>query len=178
MVTQHQGEKSFSCKLCGRAFKGKGPGKWSYCSKECRTKNNTVQHARYVSKNRQHVNAYARERKLRIWGSSNRKIAIKAERLAAHKILALLGFSEIYHVSSVHWSFPFDIIATYQGERILLDVTTGMEKSITHQKRIAGALRMRFLILFVKPDLTAYYLATEVGSNYVTFRESELQEVA
>ena len=178
MVSWYQGERSFLCKLCGKPFKGKGPGTWNYCSKECRTKNNTAQHARYVSKNRQHVNAYVRERKLRIWGRSNRKIAIEAERLAAHKILPLLSFSEIYHVSSVHWSFPFDIIATYQGERVLLDVTTGMEKTIIHQKRIAGALRMRFLILFVKPDLTAYYLATKVDPDYVMFRESELREVA
>jgi hypothetical protein len=174
----YQGEKSFFCRVCGKPFKGKGPGKWSYCSKECRTRNNTAQHARYVSKNRQHVNAYARERKLTIRGRSNRKIAIKAQRLAAHKILPLLGFSEIYHVSSVHWSFPFDIIATYHGERILLDVTTRTEKSIIRQKKIAGALRMRFLILFVKPDPMTYYLSTEVESNYVKFRESELREIA
>jgi hypothetical protein len=36
---------------------------------------------------------------------------------------------------------------------------------------------MAFLILFVKPDLTAYYLATDVESDYVTPRESELREV-
>jgi hypothetical protein len=171
LASWYQGERSFLCKLCGKPFTGKGPGSWRYCSKECRTKNSTAQHARCVSKNRQHANAYARERKLRIWGRSNLEIAVKAERLAARDILPLLGFSEIYHVSPIHQSFPFDIIASYQGERILLDVTTGMEESIIHQKRIARALRMRFLILFVKPDLG-------VESDYVTVRKSELREVA
>jgi len=74
--------------------------------------------------------------------------------------------------------FLLTLLQLIKAKRILLDVTTGIEKSISRQERIAGALRMRFLILFVKPDLQAYYLATEVGSDYVTFRESELRKVA
>jgi hypothetical protein len=177
-VPQYLWKKSYVCKLCGTPFQAKGPGRWSYCSERCRTKNNTTRHAKYVSKNRSHIRAYVRERKLRTWGVSNRAIAAEAERVAAARILPRLGFSDICHLSLINSFFPFDIAANYQNERVLIDVTTAVGKSLRRQKIIAGALKMRFFVLFVKPDLRPCYLASSVESDCVTCRLRELREIA
>jgi len=134
-------------------------------------------HANYVSRNRKHINAYTKERSLRIWGKSSRHIAKDAETIAIMKIIPRLGFCETNHLSAINRSFPFDIVATLKGERVFIDVTTSLSKVIRRQKAIADALRMRVSILFVKPDLTSYFL-TSVESDSVRFRMSELREVA
>jgi hypothetical protein len=134
-------------------------------------------HANYVSRNGKHINAYTKERTLRIWGKSSRHIAKDAETIAIMKIIPRLGFREINHLSAINRFFPFDIVATLKGERVFIDVTTSLSKVIRRQKAIADALRMRVFILFVKPDLTSYFL-TSVESDSVRFRISELLEVA
>lgn len=134
-------------------------------------------HANYVSRHRKHINAYTKERRLRIWGKSSRRIAKDAETFAIMKIIPRLGFCEINHLSAINRFFPFDIVATLKDERVFIDVTTSLSKVIRRQKTIADALRMRVFILFVKPDLTSYFL-TSVESDSVRFRMSELREVA
>ena len=134
-------------------------------------------HANYVSRHRKHINAYTKERRLRIWGKSSQRIAKDAEAFAIMKIIPRLGFCEINHLSAINRFFPFDIVATFKDERVFIDVTTSLSKVIRRQKAIADALRMRVFILFVKPDLTSYFL-TSVESDSVRFRMSELREVA
>ncbi len=148
-----------------------------YCSAECRRKVNTAMHANYVSKNRKHVNAYTKERRLRIWGKSNMRIAKDAETLAITRILPQLGFRDIYHLSATNRFFPFDVVATSNNERVFIDVSTSTSKVIRRQKEIADALRMKTFILFVKPDLTSYLL-TPVESESVRFRMGEFRKVA
>jgi hypothetical protein len=176
-VRQYSWKRSYVCKLCGTPFPAEGPGTWCYCSETCRTKINTTRHAEYVSKNRSHIRAYGTERNLRTWGVSNRVIA-EAERFAAARILPRLGFSDICHLSLINSFFPFDLAANYQNERVLIDVTTAVGKSLRRQKIIAGALRMRFLVLFVRPDLRSCYLASRVESDHVTCRSRELRKIA
>jgi hypothetical protein len=134
-------------------------------------------HANYVSKNRNHVNTHTKERRLRVWGKSSRRIAKDAETFAILKIIPRLGFSEINHLSAINRFFPFDIVATLNDERVFIDVTTSLSKVIRRQKAVADALRMRVFVLFVKPDL-ASYLLTSVESDTVTFRMGELRKVA
>ena len=114
---------------------------------------------------------------MRVWGKSNHQIASQAELLAVSKILPQLGFSEVYHLSSVNYFFPFDIVATFRNERVLVDVTTGMGKSLKRQRIIAGVLRMKFFVLFVKPDLKAYYLSKEDSDN-VSYHTGEVRRIA
>jgi hypothetical protein len=177
LVTQYPRKRPIACKMCGNTFLARGPGKWSYCSDICRRRNSTNQHARYVSRNRSHVRAYSLERKRRVWGTSNRSIAAAAERIAASKVLPQLGFSEIYHLSTLNSFFPFDIVATLQDERVLVDVTTGAGKSLRRQRGIANALRMKSFVLFIKPDLESYYL-TEVDSDHVAYHKDGLKRIA
>lgn len=98
--------------------------------------------------------------------------------MAVLTILPRLGFTEIYHLSESNRFFPFDIAATFKNGRLLVDVTTGTEKSLRRQKVMASALRMKFVILFVKPDLKSYQLVSRFESDYVAIRLGELRKIA
>lgn len=175
---RYEGSRKNFCKLCAKQFQASGPGTWSYCSNECRKKVSTAQHARYVAKNRAHIRDYVRERKQRIWGKSDRLIAIEAEKLAVSRILPGLGFSEISHLSNLNSFFPFDIVATFHGEKVLVEVTTGMAKTLSRQRIIANALGMSIIVLFISPDLRLFFLSSKVESNYVAFRRGEIRRIA
>jgi hypothetical protein len=166
LKTQRERQRSFVCKLCNKPFLGKGPHMMTHCSKGCLTKVNTAQHARYVSRNRAHIRDYARERKHRIWGESKRLIAAEAERIAASRVLPKLGFSEICHLSTLNRFFSFGLTASFKGERVLVDVTTGIAKSLRLHASMASALRLRFFILFVSLDLKFCFLTSRVESRY------------
>jgi hypothetical protein len=120
---------------------------------------------------------YTKERRLRVWGKSSRSIAKDAETFAVLKIIPRLGFYEIDQISAINRFFPFDIVATLNDERVFIEVTTSLSKVIRRQKAIADALRMRVFVLFVKPDLTSYFL-TSVESDTVSFRMGEFRRVA
>jgi hypothetical protein len=86
------------------------------------------------------------------------------------------GFKEIYHASIVNRFFPFDVVATLDSQRVLIDVTTGMSKSIvrTGQQQLADALRMPLYILFVKPDFSKYQLKACPRCKTVAMHITEL----
>jgi hypothetical protein len=134
-------------------------------------------HARYVSRNKEHVSIHIKERRLRILGKSSRQIAKEAETFAIAKILPRLGFCEINHLSAINKFFPFDIIAILNGERVFIDVTTTWSKMIRRQRAIVDAIRMRVFILFIKPDLASYHI-TPAESDFASLRLSELRKVA
>jgi hypothetical protein len=115
-------------------------------------------------------------RKLKNWGESTREIASTAEVFAIEKILPKLGFSELYHASSFNRFVPFDTIATYGMQRVLIDVTTGASKSVMHNfaHPIAEALRLPLYILFIRPDFSKYQLTLCTGAKTVQTHLSEL----
>ena len=164
------------CRICHRIVVSSGHGKLAYCSPECRRRANTISHSRFVAANRVHVNRYSRERRIRFWGISSPELAEKAERLAMEKILPRLGFTELYHASAIKRYVPFDLIATYQGNRVLVDVTTGVTKAIGQnaQQSFADALRMPLYVLFVKPDFTKYQLILSSGSRTLSVQAKAL----
>ncbi len=168
--------KISTCKTCGRNFLKKVKNKVSYCSSGCRRRANTLTHGRYVAANRIHINEYVRKRKLAIWGESNSEIALEAENIALDRILPRLGFTDLYHASSVNRFVPFDVVATRKGERVLIDVTTCVSKSLRKKPElsIAEALRMPLYILFVKPDLSKYQLALANGAKTLQVNVKEL----
>jgi len=161
------------CRTCGTEF---DIPSWRsrYCSKQCKTKSETARHTRYVNNNRQHIRDYLRNWRHARWGESNAEIARKAERLALEKILPSLGFAEVYDVTRVRRFMPFDFIGTWNGERVLVDVTTSISKTGSMHRsaiEIANALGMRLLTLFVKPDLSSFHLADSTKVTYVRFKE-------
>jgi hypothetical protein len=120
-----------------------------------------------------------RARKARVWGESSPEVAFRAERLAMEQVLPKLGFTELYHASLVNRFVPFDVVATYNRRRVLVDVTTAISKcvSLKRQQSLAEALRMPLYVLFVKPDLTRYQLRSCDGSRSIQAHLAELATV-
>ncbi len=114
-----------------------------------------------------------------MWGESSSVIASRAEIFAVERILPNLGFSELYHASAIKRFVPFDIIATYRGRRVLIDVTTGVSKAIAQnfQQSFAEALRMPIYVLFVKPDFSKYQLTLCEDSKTIDMHVAELVTV-
>jgi len=164
------------CKTCGRVGFFDNLRRRHYCSPRCRRIANTASHRSYVMQNRAHMKAYIRARRLQIWGSSTKEIATKAEILAIERILPRLGFSELFHASALKRYVPFDIVASLDGKRVLIDVTTGVSKSVVAnaQQLFADALRMPMYVLFVKPDLSKYQLKLYEGSKTVQMHVADL----
>ena len=167
------------CGTCGKVFIATGKRKRFYCTQACKRKSLTAQHSRYVSHNRAHINEYVKARRIRIWGESNPQIAQNAEKFAMETLLPGLGFTELYHASAINRFFPFDFIATYQGQRVLVDVTTGVSKKLvsTYQQSLAEALRMPIFVLFVKPDFSKYQLTLGTGLKTVQMHPAELVSI-
>ncbi len=168
------------CRTCGTVFVGTGGrGKRFYCSGPCRRQSQTARHRRYVSHNRLRLAEYVKARKLRLWGESNCEIARQAERLAVDKILPKLEFTDLFHASVVSRYFPFDVVGTHEGRRVLIDITTAVSKSLegTNQLLIGDALGMKVYVLFVKPDFTKYQLVPCHGSKSAQMHITELVSV-
>ena len=141
--------KQYNCMLCGSVFYRSGRGRWALCSEACKRQINTIRHRRHVEKNRAKVNESTRRRKLRRWGASDAETAKRAEQLTLEKIMPRLGFSDIFDATAVRRFVPADFVATHPGgERVLVDVTTGMVKSGQYHRSalsLAIALGMRRL---------------------------------
>jgi len=155
-----QGRTVF-CKICGKPFYVLHGYRYRYCSDACRLKGKAIIHRGYVSKNKKHLNEYAKQRREGIWGTSNREIGKSAELHALNKLLPLLGFTEIYHVSPIRRFVPFDFVATLRGVRVLIDVTTTISKGGSWNRTallLARALGMPLIIVFIKPDLSGYMM--------------------
>ena len=135
-----------------------------------------ARHRIYVASHRIHVKELTKAWKKRIWGESSPEIAMRAEKFAMERILPRLGFIELYHASTVKRFVPFDLIATYNGQRVLIDVTTAVSKTLvkSFQQSFADALRMPLYVLFVKPDFSKYQLTLCQGSKTVHMHIAEL----
>ena len=86
----------------------------------------------------------------------------------------MLGFTKLCHASTISHFFPFDFVATYKSKRVLVDVTTGVSKDLTHtgQYSLAEALKMPIFVLFVKPDFSKYQLSLADGSKTIQMHVS------
>jgi len=168
--------KRSECKTCGKWFTASGKRRQSYCSRACKRASLTARHRRYVSEHREQVNEYQRTRRLKNWGSSTPEVARAAEIFAVGKLLPLLGFSDFYHASAHNRFVPFDVVATCNGKRVLIDVTTGVSKSPMQNFTfpLAEALKMPYYILFIRPDFSKYQLTRYSGSGTVQVHLSEL----
>jgi hypothetical protein len=110
------------------------------------------------------------ERKMRrLWGGApeldfpheGRQYGKSIEKYALQFILPKLGFSEIYDCTLLSNQFFFDFIATYEGQRVLLDVTARVRAYVPQKINLANALRMRCFLLFVSPKFDGRYYLCE-----------------
>jgi len=168
--------KRSECRTCGKWFTASGKRKLSYCSRACKRASMTARHRRYVSEHREQVNEYQRTRKLKNWGSSTPEVARTAEIFAVESLLPRLGFSDFYHASAHNRFIPFDVVATCDGQRVLIDVTTGVSKPPMQNFAfpLAEALKMPYYILFIRPDFSKYQLTRYSGGRTVQMHPSEL----
>ena len=94
------------------------------------------------------------------WGSSGLKqgeVGTRASKVGrsfeqrALLTLEKLGFSDVEWVSARIQSFPFDFIATKDGERVLADATVKIRCRSHTKLWLAKSLGMRLFILHVSP---------------------------
>jgi len=113
---------------------------------------------------------------LKNWGSSTPEVASAAEIFAVERLLPQMGFTDFYHASAYNRFIPFDIVATCNGQRVLIDVTTGVSKAPMQNFAfpLAEALKMPYYILFIRPDFSKYQLTRYSGGRTVQMHLSEL----
>lgn len=86
------------------------------------------------------------------------------EQVARETILPAEGFTEVDDWSEWSNQFLVDFIATWNGERVLVDITAKISAYVPAKKRLARSLRMRLFILHVSPrEPTTYWLAEPEG---------------
>jgi hypothetical protein len=82
----------------------------------------------------------------------------KAEKFALETILPGLGFTEIVDFTNYSSQFYIDFVATYNGERVLVDATIKLSAYAIKKVKIADALRMPLYIVHVSPNNSLFYL--------------------
>jgi hypothetical protein len=83
-------------------------------------------------------------------------------------------FPKPYNMVQIRRFVPFDLVATYKSERVLIDGTTRRCKSGYHAKtaiEFAKALRMRLFILFIKPDFSMCHIRDAADGYHSMLKE-------
>lgn len=131
---------------------------------------------RYVMDNR----ASRRRQKLSyvrsLWGSTGSVSGDPGEKIAkigrlyeaqSVPLLQSIGFSDIYHVSIEIPAFPFDFIATKDGRRVLLDVTTRVWCRTQPKFKLAGLMGLNLYIVHISPaDPETFYVHQPRTGSY------------
>ena len=166
-----------ACAVCKKRFIPSGQGRHTLCSDLCERARIAWWHKRYAKMNQVHLREYAKAYKLRVWGKSSPEVGLGAELLALERILPSLGFGDIFHASRAYRFSPFDFIATFEGRRTLVDVTTCNSRSgapYRKRKQLADALGMRLFVLFVRPNMSGFVLKTATENGTVSCNQKEL----
>ena len=165
--------KQIQCCLCDKVITKKlsdtlkpktgRPWKRNYCSRDCYNRERANQHlevkARWLNFQRQ------------VWGTTelnrmdvgkSKIVGRKGEILARDRHLPAEGFTDIIDFSSLNNQFFIDFVATYNGERVLVDATVKLKAYIPKKIRLANALSMRLFIIHVSVTDTSLYFLHEV----------------
>lgn len=168
-----------SCHQCGDTVKKKPseaapkgrPWKHAFCDASCHNKWRADQHN--ATKRKWLI--FQRE----VWGTTeierfevgkSKAVGRIAEINALSSILPNLGFSEIDDFSNYSNQFFVDFIATYNGERVLVDSTIKLKAYIPEKAYLARSLRMRLFILHVSLKNPNLYWLNEVPDGRVVVR--------
>lgn len=106
-----------------------------------------------------------------VWGTTEigrsdpskaRGVGRTAEIIARDLILPKEGFSDIYDLSGMSNQFFIDFVASYKGERVLVDATIKLKAYFPEKAALAAALRMRLFIIHISPKSKDVYFLHEV----------------
>lgn len=98
----------------------------------------------------------------RKWGTLAEKYAIS--------IMPSLGFMEIEDYCDRTSQFFIDFIATYKGQRVLVDATLKHNAYIPKKIKLARDLRMPLYILFISPNLNHHHLRLVEAYHHSTIK--------
>lgn len=87
-----------------------------------------------------------------------KELGTKVENFAKAEALPALGFENILDLNAVSKMFPYDFVATKEGKDAFVEVTCDIVKKTSKRKLLSKRLNMDLYVLFVKPDLSKYYL--------------------
>jgi hypothetical protein len=93
----------------------------------------------------------------------------------AAKILGLEGFSDIHHFGYV-LTAPFDYTATRHGVRYVFQITTSIHTYKKNQQRMATAMGMVLLAMFVSPMFKKYVIKKITSGGYAELNLKEAEE--
>ncbi len=166
-------KKQVQCCLCSKIVSKKlsdtlkpktgRPWKRLYCSKACYNRERANQQ---LEAKRRWLH-YQRQ----VWGTTELKrmdvakcksFGRQGEVLARDRHLPAEGFTNIVDFSGHTNQFFVDFVATYQGERVLIDATIRLHASIPNKIFMAKALGMRLFIIFVSLKDTSLFFIKEV----------------
>lgn len=82
-------------------------------------------------------------------------------------MLAELGFEDIDDWAYMSNQFVVDAVATYKGQRVLVDVTSRLRHHVPVKLALAQSLRMPLYVFFLSPDRQHRYLAGPVEAKSV-----------
>lgn len=92
---------------------------------------------------------------------------VRSHERDALAMLPHLGFTEVDNWCGHSNQFLVDAVATYHGERVLVDVTSRLRHHVPEKLALARSLRMHLYILFLSPDRSLHYLAGPVENKSV-----------
>jgi hypothetical protein len=126
-----------------------------YCSRKC------LQTAHIIRKYGSFSGLY--KAKFGFWGKPTlpeKEVIFKSEELAAKHILPNEGFNDIFWYSELYPSAFTDVLAKKDGRVWSINVTTCHTKSVNKRPTVelSRYLGLNRIILFIKPDLSAYCL--------------------
>jgi hypothetical protein len=79
------------------------------------------------------------------------------EQRAVHTILPKEGFSDIFWLSENSHSFPIDAVASRDGQRFLIEITSAVAKKMATKMWFVEAMKMPVLVLHVSPKNNDVY---------------------
>src|SRR5713101_6143454 len=150
------------CVQCGKSFQEDENGfaflhgkHRKYCSRKC------LQTAHIIRKYGSFSGLY--KAKFGSWGKATlpeKEVILKSEELAVRHILPKEGFSDVFWYSGLYPSAFTDVLAKRDGRVYSINVATCPSKSVNMRATVelSRYLGLNRIILFIKPDLSAYCL--------------------
>lgn len=173
-------QMEFTCHQCKREFEQRAsaarssngrPRKHAFCTQKCYDRWRADQHlgtkARWLR--------FQRE----VWGTTPferhnpagaRDYGRKFELLALTAYLPREGFTDIDNLSEFSNQFFVDFVASYSGQRVLVDATVKLKAYVPEKMGLAKALRMRLFIIHIAPGRVGLYHINEVPHGRVVSR--------
>lgn len=167
----HQCEITFEKRPSSRRRAAGRPWKHTFCSRNC--------YNEWRKEKRREIDRNRHKFRREVWGTiplgrfdvaKSKSYGREAEILAVNTHLPAEGFSEIDDFSGCSNQFFIDFVATYEGQRVLVDATVKLHAWIPNKVRLAKSLGMRLFIIHVSLAREGLYFIQEVPWDRTTVR--------